>query len=262
MAHQGGKQNNGAATKRSFAHPKNDDVPISQSPDHLVSLSRSGPTIKKRRISSVFDAERSASLSKRILHADGPTPFPFMNYTISRDLTDEKRGTYDKIRLCALAGMQSATGTAACANQPEQPQTSRTEFQGFGDEQSPQQHDLGTACIISMSEIDTVVSRLKERRQAEEAFHEALREVCRIGTIIADGDVSRKVALHAKRVGSEVLPLKEKLDQLLKQFRVLSTQLEHMAMRRGVDHSTGLQTNVATLKRLYDDMLKELDRPR
>src|SRR5262249_4755759 len=92
-----------------------------------------------------------------------------------------------------------------------------------------------------IEDIGTMKRELVKHQQANLAFQKALREIGIIVTAVANGDLSKKVKIHAKELDPEITTFKRTINKMVDQFQDFASQVTNLAKEVGNEGRLGGQ---------------------
>ena len=102
--------------------------------------------------------------------------------------------------------------------------------------------------------IDALKRELAKHQQANLAFSKALREIGNIVTAVADGDLSKKVLIHAKELDPEITNFKRTINKMVDQLQEFASQVTQLAKEVGTEGQLGGQAKCPDVKGVWLDL--------
>lgn len=95
---------------------------------------------------------------------------------------------------------------------------------------------------------------LVKNQQANLAFQKALREIGSIITAVANGDLSKKVLIHAKELDPEITKFKRTINRMVDQLQEFAQQVTRLAKEVGTDGKLGGQAVVPDVSGIWSEL--------
>lgn len=92
-----------------------------------------------------------------------------------------------------------------------------------------------------VDDIGSLKRELLKHQQANLAFQKSLREIGNIVTAVANGDLSKKVLIHAKELDPEITTFKRTINKMVDQLQEFAYQVSHLARETGTEGRLGGQ---------------------
>ncbi|KAF2093486.1 two-component osmosensing histidine kinase [Rhizodiscina lignyota] len=95
---------------------------------------------------------------------------------------------------------------------------------------------------------------LVKNQQANLAFQKALREIGSIITAVANGDLSKKVLIHAKELDPEITKFKRTINKMVDQLQEFAQQVTRLAKEVGTEGKLGGQAVVPDVSGIWAEL--------
>lgn len=95
---------------------------------------------------------------------------------------------------------------------------------------------------------------LVKNQQANLAFQKALREIGSIITAVANGDLSKKVLIHAKELDPEITKFKRTINKMVDQLQEFAQQVTKLAREVGTEGKLGGQAVVPDVSGIWAEL--------
>ena len=138
--------------------------------------------------------------------------------------------------------------------QAEQIKSQREQIDLLSSEITRQQHDQHNAFADGMEDIGSLKRELLKHQQANLAFQKALREIGTIITAVANGDLSKKVLIHAKELDPEITTFKKTTNKMIDQLQEFASQVTRLAREVGTEGRLGGQAVVPDVKGIWAEL--------
>jgi osomolarity two-component system, sensor histidine kinase NIK1 len=138
--------------------------------------------------------------------------------------------------------------------QAEQIKSQREQIDLLSSEIARQQHDQHNAFADGMEDIGSLKRELLKHQQANLAFQKALREIGTIITAVANGDLSKKVLIHAKELDPEITTFKKTTNKMIDQLQEFASQVTRLAREVGTEGRLGGQAVVPDVKGIWAEL--------
>lgn len=138
--------------------------------------------------------------------------------------------------------------------QSEQIKTQREQIDALSNLITRQQHSQDNAFNDNMEDIGSLKRELLKHQQANLAFQKALREIGTIITSVANGDLSKKVLIHAKELDPEITTFKKTTNKMIDQLQEFASQVTRLAREVGTEGRLGGQAIVPDVKGIWAEL--------
>lgn len=138
--------------------------------------------------------------------------------------------------------------------QAEQIEAQREQIDLLSREITRQQHNQHNAFAGGMEDIGSLKRELLKHQQANLAFQKALREIGTIITAVANGDLSKKVLIHAKELDPEITTFKKTTNKMIDQLQEFAEQVTRLAREVGTEGRLGGQAVVPDVKGIWAEL--------
>lgn len=138
--------------------------------------------------------------------------------------------------------------------QAEQIKSQREQIDTLSNEITRQRHNQDSAFNDGMEDIGSLKRELLKHQQANLAFQKALREIGTIITSVANGDLSKKVLIHAKELDPEITTFKKTTNKMIDQLQEFASQVTGLAKEVGTEGRLGGQAVVPDVKGIWADL--------
>jgi osomolarity two-component system sensor histidine kinase NIK1 len=99
-----------------------------------------------------------------------------------------------------------------------------------------------------------VVVELQKHRQMTKAFQEALQEISKIITSVANGDLSMKIPIHPLDMDADIITLKVTMNVMLDQLRAFTSEVSRVAREVGTEGLLGGQAEVSGMHGVWEQV--------
>ncbi|KAF2454611.1 two-component histidine kinase [Lineolata rhizophorae] len=123
--------------------------------------------------------------------------------------------------------------------QAEQIQNQRIHIEELSAEVNQQLRNQGAAFEHASGDIVHMKRELQKHQQANLAFQKALREIGSIVTSVANGDLSKKVLIHAREMDPEIATFKRTINTMVDQLQEFASQVTQLAREVGTEGRLG-----------------------
>jgi osomolarity two-component system sensor histidine kinase NIK1 len=138
--------------------------------------------------------------------------------------------------------------------QAEQLKSQREQIDLLSSEIARQQHEQHNAFADGMEDIGSLKRELLKHQQANLAFQKALREIGTIITAVANGDLSKKVLIHAIELDPEITTFKKTTNKMIDQLQEFASQVTRLAREVGTEGRLGGQAVVPDVKGIWAEL--------
>jgi osomolarity two-component system, sensor histidine kinase NIK1 len=164
------------------------------------------------------------------------------------------RGQDGQIPIAQLTEEQLGYIRDHLKKQAEQIMTQRQQIDILSNEITRQQHNQDNAFADGMEDIGSLKRELLKHQQANLAFQKALREIGTIITSVANGDLSKKVLIHAKELDPEITTFKKTTNKMIDQLQEFASQVTRLAKEVGTEGRLGGQAVVPDVKGIWAEL--------
>lgn len=138
--------------------------------------------------------------------------------------------------------------------QADQIKSQRDQIDTLSNMITRQQHNQDNAFNDGIEDIGTLKRELLKHQQANLAFQKALREIGTIITSVANGDLSKKVLIHAKELDPEITTFKKTTNKMIDQLQEFASQVTLLAREVGTEGRLGGQAVVPDVKGIWAEL--------
>jgi osomolarity two-component system sensor histidine kinase NIK1 len=128
--------------------------------------------------------------------------------------------------------------------QADQIKNQREHIDNLSQEVNEQIMNQDIAFGHGIEDIGALKRELGKHQQANLAFQKALREIGNIVTAVANGDLSKKVLIHAKEMDPEITTFKRTINKMVDQLQDFASQVTFLAKEVGTEGRLGGQANL------------------
>lgn len=93
----------------------------------------------------------------------------------------------------------------------------------------------------SMDDVETLKRELSKNQQINSTYQKVLRDIGRIITAVANGDLSKKVLISAQERDPEIATFKRTINKMVDQLQEFASQVTHLAKEVGTEGRLGGQ---------------------
>jgi osomolarity two-component system, sensor histidine kinase NIK1 len=143
--------------------------------------------------------------------------------------------------------------------QAEQIKTQRETIESVSAQLSEQQRETARALgglEHGMEDILALKRELSKYQQANSAFAKALKEIGTIVTAVANGDLSKKVLIHAQEQDPEIGTFKRTINRMVDQLQEFASQVTHLAKEVGTEGRLGGQAVLPGVDGIWAELTK------
>jgi osomolarity two-component system sensor histidine kinase NIK1 len=167
----------------------------------------------------------------------------------------------------AAKGEGGATVTAAQMGyirehlgwQSRQLRAQRRQIETLSAAVSQQQRVQTHAFDNGIEDIDQLKRELGKHQQANEAFQKALREIGTIITAVANGDLGKKVLIHAMELDPEIATFKKTTNKMIDQLQEFASQVTQLAREVGTEGRLGGQAVVPDVRGIWAELTNNVN---
>ncbi|KAF2494038.1 two-component osmosensing histidine kinase [Lophium mytilinum] len=202
---------------------------------------------------------------------EGPTPTSRNSGPIARRISGslkEQRASWVTNWLSAKESSngESQTATAALTEeqlgylrdhlnkQADQIKNQRDHIDNLSQEVNKQLKNQDIAFGHGIEDIGALKRELGKHQQANLAFQKALREIGNIVTAVANGDLSKKVLIHAKEMDPEITTFKRTINKMVDQLQDFASQVTFLAKEVGTEGRLGGQANLPGVDGIWAEL--------
>lgn len=138
--------------------------------------------------------------------------------------------------------------------QADQIQSQRDHIENLSDEITQQLKNQDIAFGHGIEDIGALKRELVKHQQANLAFQKALREIGNIITAVANGDLSKKVLIHAKEMDPEITVFKRTINKMVDQLQDFASQVTFLAKEVGTEGRLGGQADLPGVFGIWADL--------
>jgi osomolarity two-component system sensor histidine kinase NIK1 len=124
---------------------------------------------------------------------------------------------------------------------------------------SLQQRVQNTALDQGIEDIDALKRELAKHQQANLAFQKALREIGTIITAVANGDLGKKVLIHAQELDPEIATFKKTTNKMIDQLQEFASQVTRLAREVGTEGRLGGQAVVPDVRGIWAELTNNVN---
>ena len=110
-----------------------------------------------------------------------------------------------------------------------------------------------------VEEINALKRELAKHQQANTAFQKALREIGGIITNVANGDLSKKVFIHAKELDPEIFKFKQTINRMVDQLQDFASEVTNLAREVGTDGVLGHRAAVSGVSGIWFELQENVN---
>lgn len=101
-----------------------------------------------------------------------------------------------------------------------------------------------TLVKVETEDVDKLRRELHKHQQANEAFQKALREIGRVITNVANGDLEKKLTINPLEMDPEITTFKETINIMIDQLSVFASEVSRVAEEVGTEGKLGGQAYI------------------
>ena len=124
---------------------------------------------------------------------------------------------------------------------------------------SAQQRVQNSALGQGIEDIDALKRELAKHQQANLAFQKALREIGTIITAVANGDLGKKVLIHALELDPEIATFKKTTNKMIDQLQEFASQVTRLAREVGTEGRLGGQALVPDVRGIWAELTNNVN---
>ena len=123
------------------------------------------------------------------------------------------------------------------------------------DEIAHHEHSLRkTFNKMEREDMSQLERELRKHQQANEAFQKALKEIGTIITNVANGNLNKKVQIHAVEMDPEIATFKRTINTMIDQLNVFGNEVSRVAREVGTEGRLGGQAQVNGVSGIWEDL--------
>ena len=107
-----------------------------------------------------------------------------------------------------------------------------------------QERTQQTLVNVENEDVDKLRRELQKHQQANEAFQNALREIGRVVTSVAKGDLNQKLTINPKEMDPEIGTFKNTINNMMDQLALFASEVSRVAREVGTDGILGGQAQI------------------
>lgn len=138
--------------------------------------------------------------------------------------------------------------------QADQIKNQREHIDNLSQEVNKQLRNQDIAFGHGIEDIGALKRELGKHQQANLAFQKALREIGNIVTAVANGDLSKKVLIHAKEMDPEITTFKRTINKMVDQLQDFASQVTYLAKEVGTEGRLGGQANLPGVDGIWAEL--------
>jgi osomolarity two-component system sensor histidine kinase NIK1 len=138
--------------------------------------------------------------------------------------------------------------------QADQIKNQREHIDNLSAEVNRQLNNQSLAFEHGIEDIGALKRELGKHQQANLAFQKALREIGNIVTAVANGDLSKKVLIHAKEMDPEIMNFKRTINKMVDQLQEFASQVTYLAKEVGTEGRLGGQANLPGVDGIWAEL--------
>lgn len=138
--------------------------------------------------------------------------------------------------------------------QTDQIKSQREHIESLSAQVQRQQRAQTEAFGNGIEDFEGLTRELQKHQQANLAFQKALREIGSIVTAVANGDLSKKVVVHAKEMDPEIATFKRTINIMVDQLGMFASQVTDLAREVGTEGKLGGQAEVPDVSGVWAEL--------
>lgn len=143
--------------------------------------------------------------------------------------------------------------------QTEQLCSQKEQINTLSAEIAAQQQVQSTVLDHGIEDIGALKRELAKHQQANLAFQKALREIGTIITAVANGDLGKKVLIHAKELDPEIATFKKTTNKMIDQLQEFAEQVTRLAREVGTEGRLGGQARVPDVRGIWAELTNNVN---
>ncbi|KAL9068797.1 MAG: hypothetical protein Q9157_006390 [Trypethelium eluteriae] len=148
------------------------------------------------------------------------------------------------------------------SKQAEQIKSQRETIESVSTQLSQQQRETARALgglEHGMEDISALKRELSKYQQANAAFAKALKEIGTIVTNVANGDLSKKVLIHAQEQDPQISIFKKTINRMVDQLQEFASQVTHLAKEVGTEGRLGGQAVLPGVDGIWAELTQNVN---
>lgn len=117
-----------------------------------------------------------------------------------------------------------------------------------------QTHTQAALDVFEADRVRHMERELKKHVQTNEAFQKVLREIGNIITAVANGDLSKKVQVHATELDPEIATFKGTINTMMDQLQVFASEVSRVAREVGTEGRLGGQAQITGMDGVWREL--------
>jgi osomolarity two-component system sensor histidine kinase NIK1 len=194
------------------------------------------------------DRERSLSVGRR------DTGMKWVNNWLNEDPSNGSSVPPVQLDTVQMGYIRNHLNTQA-----DQISTQRSQIETLSAAVSQQQRVQNTALDHGIEDIDALKRELVKHQQANLAFQKALREIGTIITAVANGDLGKKVLIHAKELDPEIATFKKTTNKMIDQLQEFASQVTRLAREVGTEGILGGQAVIPDVRGIWAELTNNVN---
>jgi len=114
-----------------------------------------------------------------------------------------------------------------------------------------QERTQKTLVKVEAEDVDKLRRELHKHQQANEAFQDALREIGRVITNVANGDLAKKLTINPLEMDPEITTFKVTINNMMDQLSVFASEVSRVAEEVGTEGKLGGQAYIADVSGIW-----------
>ncbi len=128
----------------------------------------------------------------------------------------------------------------------------RDTISGLGDQVRHQQERTQKTLVkVEAEDVDKLRRELHKHQQANEAFQDALREIGRVITNVARGNLEKKLTINPLEMDPEITTFKVTINNMMDQLSVFASEVSRVAEEVGTEGKLGGQAYIADVSGIW-----------
>jgi osomolarity two-component system sensor histidine kinase NIK1 len=144
-------------------------------------------------------------------------------------------------------------------NQGEVLSAQKREIETLSNAVMQQQKVHSSALGQGIEDIDALKRELAKHQQANLAFQKALREIGTIITAVANGDLGKKVLIHAQELDPEIATFKKTTNKMIDQLQEFASQVTQLARDVGTEGLLGGKAIVPDVRGIWAELTENVN---
>ena len=117
-----------------------------------------------------------------------------------------------------------------------------------------QERTQKTLVKVEAEDVDKLRRELHKHQQANEAFQKALREIGRVITNVANGDLERKLTINPLEMDPEITTFKITINKMIDQLSVFASEVSRVAEEVGTEGKLGGQAYIDGVNGIWETL--------